>query len=187
MKKATFYGGPYDGIMLDHNDMNLYTRHWAIGVRTFLAMPPRTKWDDVRRGDLDKDGPFDEDCPIYELLHTPHGIECRYDDGGSFDEACREYGEERQVGPQVKFTGQYFKCYRDDSGVISIPDRHFAVIDEKDRQWVCVPVSKTEGEGGVAEMLSRMGGGPSSKPLRMVILHCEEKTELAAKLADQID
>jgi hypothetical protein len=187
--QAMLHGGPYDGITLDHNDINLYTRFLPVGIRKFVLMPPLKDWDAVRRGDKDKDGQFDDACPIYELVRTTQGIEGRYDaDGSIFAEASREYGEGRQAVPQVEFTGQYFKCYRGDLQDVALPKEHFVVTDEKDREWHCFAVSKEEGEtGGFAEMFSRLGGKPSTQPLRLVILLCNDQSELPAKLADQID
>jgi hypothetical protein len=187
--KATFFDGPYDRIVLDHNDINLYTQFLSVGVRKFVFMPPRGQWDAVRRGELEKDGPFNGDCFVYELVPTPNGIEGRYDaDGKVFADASQEYREGRQVVPKIEFTGQYFKCYRGDLRDISLPNNHFTVIDDKNRQWACVPVSREEGESGsLAEPLSLMGGEPLSEPLRMVSLHCQDKAELPVALADHID
>jgi hypothetical protein len=187
--QATFHGGPYDGVVLDHNDINLYTRFLPVGIRKFVLMPPLKDWEAVRRGEKDKDSQFEDACPVYELVRTTHGMEGRFDaDGSIFAEASREYSEGRQPVPQVEFTGQYFKCYRGDLQDVPLPEERFLVTDEKDREWVCFPVSKEEGEtGGFAEMLSRLGGKPSDQPLRLVILHCIDRSELPAKLADQLD
>ena len=187
--QSMLHGGPYDGIVLDHHDINLYTQFMPIGIRKFVLMPPLNEWDAVRRGDKEKSGPFDGACPMYELIRTLQGVEGRFDaDGSIFAAALQEYQEGRQVVPQVEFTGQYFKCYRGDLEGVSMPENKFVVKDEKDREWVCFPVSKEEGEtGGFGEMLSRLGGKPSTQPLRLVILHCNDQSELPAKLADQID
>jgi hypothetical protein len=187
--RARFIGGPYDGIDLDHNDINLYTQFLPIGIRQFVVMPPKSDWDAVRRGELGKEGPFVGDCTTYELVRTSQGIEGRYDaDGSIFAEALREFNEGRQSVPHIEFTGQYFKCYRGDLRDVSLPESHFTVADEKGRKWECMSVSKEEGErGGFGEMLSMMGGEPLSEPLRMVILHCNNKAELPSKLTDQID
>ena len=56
--QAMLHGGPYDGIVLDHNDINLYTRFLPVGIRKFVLMPPLKDWDAVRRGDKEKDGPL---------------------------------------------------------------------------------------------------------------------------------
>src|ERR1700722_19533543 len=96
--KATLRGGPYDGIVLDHNDVNLYTIFHAVGFRKFIFMPPLADWDAVRHGDKGKFGPFDSPCFTYELVHIGHAIlEGRYDsDGTILGEATREYQEGRQ-------------------------------------------------------------------------------------------
>jgi len=187
--KAILHGGPYDGIILDHHDINLYTQFMPIGIRQFVAMPPPKDWDAVRRGDKDKGGPFDEACLGYELIRTPFGVEGRFDsDGSILADALQEFREGKQVVPNADFTGQYFKCYRGDLHDVALPDDHFVVTDEKGREWHCFAVSKEEGEtGGFAEMVSRLGGKPSTQPLRLVILLCNDQSELVAKLADQID
>jgi hypothetical protein len=156
--QATLHGGPYDGIVLDHHDINLYTRFVPVGIHKFVLMPPLNDWDAVRNGDKEKDGQFEETCPIYELVRTAQGMDGRFDvDGRIFSEATRTYGEGLQLVPRAEFTGQYFKCYRGDLENSSLPGRHFVVTDEKDRQWSCFPVSKEEGESvPLGEMLSRL-------------------------------
>jgi hypothetical protein len=126
---------------------------------------------------------------VYEIVHTPGGVEGQFDaDGSVFAAAMKEYREGRQPVPQVEFSGQYYKCYRGDPQDIPRLDGCFNVTDEKDRDWVCVAVSKEQGEEvGFAEMLSRLGGKPSSQPLRLVTLLCESKDDLPRKLSDQID
>lgn len=187
--RARFHGGPYDGIDFDHHDINLYTRLMPVGIRTFVLMPPLNEWDAVRRGEKEKDGQFEDASPIYELVRTTHGIEGHFDaDGSIFGAASKEYSEGHQAVPQVEFTGQYFKCYRGNLDDVSLPLQHFVVMDEKGREWFCFPVSKEEGEsGGFGEMLSRLGGKPSTQPLWQVILHCNDQNELPSRLADQTD
>jgi hypothetical protein len=34
--EAMFHGGPYDGIVLDHNDIKLYTQFLPVGIRKFF-------------------------------------------------------------------------------------------------------------------------------------------------------
>ncbi len=183
---AILFDGPYDGTELDHNDVNLYTQFTPVGSRKFLIMPPRDKWDAVRRGEIPKGGPFDGICPIYELVRTTAGMEGVYDrDGSIFTAALRQ---PIPAAPSFPFTGQYFKCYRGDLRDVSIPDNHFNATDEKEREWVCVPVSRQEGEtGGLGEALSHLGGKPSTDPLKIVILHCDDKADLATRLSDQLD
>jgi hypothetical protein len=41
--KATFSGGPYDGVVLDHNDITLYTRFTPIGIRKFVFLWPQER------------------------------------------------------------------------------------------------------------------------------------------------
>lgn len=187
--KAILQGGPYDGTALDDNDVNLYTRFIPVGIRQFIMMPPIESWEAVRRGDVDKAGPFDGDSPIYELIRTRNGMEGRYDSVGStFAAALQQQKAGRQPIPEVEFTGQYFKCYRGDLRDITLPRDYFMITDEKDRKWSCVAVSQAEGESGdLGEMLPLMGGEPLSEPLQIVTLHCDYKDELPAKLADQTD
>ena len=186
---AILIGGLYDGITLDHNDVKLYARFCPVGVRKFIALPPRPNWGPVRRGDLGKDGPFTDERSVYELVRIPVGTEGQYDaDGSILATATEELAEDREVVPEVEFTGQYFKCYRGDLRDVSLPANHFAVTDERNRDWVRIAVSGEAGDGdGFAEMVSYMGGEPLSEPLRMTKLHCMDKSELPAKLADQID
>jgi len=184
--EALLNDGPYDGTDLDHNDVNLYTQFVPIGGRKFLIMPPRDKWDAVRHGDLPKGGPFDGVCPIYELVRTTAGMMGMYDpDGSIFTAASRQPIPSARTYP---FAGQYFKCYRGDLRDVSISENHFNVTDEKDREWVCIPVSREEGEtGGLGEALLHLGAEPWSEPLKIVIVHCDDKADLATKLSDQLD
>ena len=146
MMQATLTGGPYDGTILDHNDIHLYARIYPAGNRKFILLPPRKDWDAVRRDQVDKDGPFDGQQAVYELVKTQRGFEGQHDtDGSTFAEALREG---RQPVPQVEFTGQWFKCYRGDLSGVAIPAGDFSVTDEKDREWTCVAVSREEGEHG---------------------------------------
>jgi hypothetical protein len=187
--QAVLHGGPYDGICLDHNDVTLYTRFHPVGMRKFILMPPIAVWEEVRRGDRDKNGPFEGECALYELVRTPEGMAGRYDsDGGTLALALKESREGRQPVPQVEFKGQCFKCYRGDMRDVELPPNNFPVVDEKERQWTCVVVSKEEGEsGGFGEMLSYLGGEPLDEPLRVAIHYCADKAELRFKLSDEID
>lgn len=186
---AVLYGGPYDGTAVDQNDINLYTKYVPVGIRKFVVMPPIDDWDAVRRGDLNRNGPFEGQSSIYELIRTPDGIEGRHDLGGHvFDAAMREQTQGQQPTAKVEFTGQYFKCYRGDLRDVSFRDDCFGVRDEKGREWECIALSREEAESeDIAEMLPHLGGEPLSEPLRIVTLHCEEGGELPAKLADVID
>ncbi len=189
--KAILDGGPYDGVELDHNDINLYTGFNPIGSRQFLTMPPLKHWDAVRRGEKDKGGPFDDSCPVYELVDTDQGVRGRYDASAKiFVDAIREYQEGRQPIPEVEFTGHYFECYRGDMRDVRLPENYFTVTDEKDRRWVCVPVSREYVDSGVGfkAMMSMMGKGePLTEPLRSATVLCDDAVELPAKLADFID
>jgi hypothetical protein len=187
---AMLHGGPFDGTVLDHNDVNLYTLFHPVGIRKFIIMPPLADWDAVRRGEIDKTGPFTGQRSTYELIHTEDGVEGHFDpDGATMAEAMKEYSEGHQVVPDIPFTGQYYKCYRGDTK--DLPQRtaeHFVVLDEKDREWLCIAVSKEEGESeSFAEILAKMGGEPSSQPFRFVSVHCDGLSQLPAKLSDEID
>ena len=179
MMQVTLNGGPYDGIVLDHNDIRLYARIQPVGPRNFILLPPRKDWDAVRREEVDKNGPFDGQRAIYEYVKTQHGFKGQHDtDGSTFAEALREYSDGRQPVPQAEFTGQFFKCYRGDLSDVELPAGDFTVTDGKDRQWTCVAVSREEGESsGFEGMASRL----------VALLHCNDKTELSAKLTDEID
>jgi hypothetical protein len=90
--------------------------------------------------------------------------------------------------PRSSSQDSNYKCYRGDLRDVSLPANHFAVTDERNREWVRIAVSGEASDGdGFAEMVPYVGGEPLSEPLRMTKLHCIDKSELPAKLADQID
>jgi len=127
---AKFKGGPYDGIELDHNDINLYTAFTLIGIRKFLLMPPFDKWDAVRRGEIDKNADFGKRL-VYELVRTPLVSVATFDpDGNVFANAVRDQAEGR--GPAFiprPFTGAYYECVRGDWALTQAG--RFSVTDEK--------------------------------------------------------
>jgi len=179
--KAILNDGPYDGTELDHNDINLYTTFWPVGVRQFIIMPPPSDWDAVRQDQKDKSGPFEGSRPIYELIRTGGTIEGRFDcDGNVFSSAIQEHQEGRQKVPVIEFSGQYFGCWL--GKLRSFPDDYFMVTDEKDREWLCIWLSKEEGEaGGPRIALSRFEHGG-----KFVVLLCDHEDELRGRLSDQL-
>jgi hypothetical protein len=76
---AEFYRGPHDGLVLEIDDIQRYCHLVKMRSedqdRLFAMMPALREWDRILRGDLEKDGPFDQLYP-YELE--------RRDDGAAF-------------------------------------------------------------------------------------------------------
>lgn len=69
MPAAEFLRGPHDGLMLDVDDLTRYChlmRTRGEDQRYFAMMPTLVEWNQIMRGRLDKDGPFDSLYP-YEL------------------------------------------------------------------------------------------------------------------------
>ena len=69
MPAAEFLRGPHDGLMLDVDDLTRFChlmRIWGEDQRYFAMMPTLVEWNQIMRGQLDKDGPFDSLYP-YEL------------------------------------------------------------------------------------------------------------------------
>lgn len=57
---APFMGGPFDGLELDHNQINAHCEMVPIpteaGVRLFVLMPPLSDWDRLVAGVVSKEG-----------------------------------------------------------------------------------------------------------------------------------
>lgn len=186
---ARLKGGPYDGIELDHNDINLYTAFTPIGRRQFLLMPPFDKWNAVRRGEIEKDADFGMRL-VYELVRTPPVSVATFDpDGKVFADAVRDQAEGR--GPAFvppPFTGVYYQCVRGDWALTQAG--RFSVTDEKGRKWACLQVSKEEGEqflGGYSELSQAHDASESTERLQVSTLWVNSADELPVKLADIID
>ena len=174
---AICIGGPYDGVKLDHNDINLYTHFHLVGIRKFIFMPARSEWDSVRRGEKDKNEAFDGNGSIYELVRTTAGVELRYDDDGSvLRSATQEFQDGRQPIPVDLTKWEFYRCFRGEQ-VSPFPETAFSVTDEKDRQWKCIAVTK--------EAHEQLGGPMFTR--QMVSLSVRNKVELAAKLSDDLD
>ncbi len=49
---AKFYGGPYDGLSLDHNQISRYSMDVLVRTQRlqFLVMPPLPQWEEVVSG-----------------------------------------------------------------------------------------------------------------------------------------
>ena len=197
---AKFIGGPYDGIALDHNDINLYCTFSRIGGCTFIEMPPFENWEAVRRGDVDKNTPFPKVCLFYQLVRNETGMEARFDENAeALLTAMREQEQagSRAVPPSVEFRGTYYRCLRGDVDNLGVtaPDS-FSVRDEKGRNWVCHPVAK-EGAAspslfaGIADVLEAQGRshelGLASRGTKVEVLLCDSRDELRRKLADILD
>jgi hypothetical protein len=78
---AEFIQGPYDGLILDVEQVESYVGDDAMQEtfdnRLFLLMPPPLDWDRVVEGKADRDGPFDLAYP-YEVSVRPGGLQLVY-------------------------------------------------------------------------------------------------------------
>jgi hypothetical protein len=87
---AIFVGGPYDGMALDHRQINAFAMVVPVfrgpQSRQFLMMPPRGEWDRLVRGEIAKDQAVG-DRYIYERVFVPGGDEYREVSGNVFNEA----------------------------------------------------------------------------------------------------
>lgn len=194
---ARFVGGPYDGVELDHNDINLYCQVSPIGLRKFVLMPPLADWEAVKKGDKTKDDQFDMHLS-YELVRTSTGMTANFDDKAErFLQALEEQRQGTQAAPDVPFTGACYKCMRGDVDYLALEQvGFFPITDQKGREWVCHAVSRDEGENAnISEQMYPVveaqgkahEQGFSRTGTKAPILHCESKEELPARLADILD
>lgn len=97
--KAEFFGGPYDGKVLDHNEVNQFTEFARCrldgGIVHFVLMPPLELWDQIRRGEMPKNSTGDGGKPYpYELCREPSGPKFRDAvQNGRFEEAMKNGSE----------------------------------------------------------------------------------------------
>lgn len=188
--KALFERGPYDGVELDHNDINLYTTFYPIGHRQFVLMPPLDQWDAIRRGDKSKHDQFEKLFP-YELIRSPESIRAVFDDNGGLDRALIDERDGRAT-PQIPTvpTGKYYLCIQG-TWCRAAADQ-FTVTDEKGRIWTCQEISRVEAERAdvfhnVSELAREHAISKTSESLSWGIEHCEAPFQLAARLANIID
>src|SRR6185312_11208615 len=73
--KARFVGGAYDGLELDHDEVNRYGDPWWVPGepgRLYVFMPPPDQWDGILAGTI---SPAREELPngrhAYERVVTP--------------------------------------------------------------------------------------------------------------------
>jgi hypothetical protein len=91
--KAEFIQGPYDGLILDVEQVERFVGDDAMREsfdnRLFLLMPPPLDWDRVVEGKADKDGPLDLAYP-YEVSLRPGGLKLVYYGIARFREVMEE-------------------------------------------------------------------------------------------------
>jgi hypothetical protein len=81
MRKSRFFGGAYDGLELDHEQINAYCEIWSQPVegderRKFVLVPPPDKWDDLVAGRIGKDKKAEWGTTwMYEMKRTQSGVE----------------------------------------------------------------------------------------------------------------
>lgn len=83
--------------------------------------------------------------------------------------------------PQVEFTGQYFQCCR---GVDNLPSDYFDVVDEKDRVWQCVAITRQEGEGSGRRLPATC---TSAGKVNISVPWVSDQSDLRMKLSDYRD
>ena len=176
---APCIGGPYDGMKLDHNDLNLYATFQPVGIRRFFIMPDGGEWDAVRLGEKNPktDDVFHGQGSIYELVRTSSGAELRYDpDESAFRAARLEFADSRQPVAVDTTKWEYYQCHRGEERA-PFPEGYFTVTDEKDREWRCYAVTQEQQEAF---------GGPMYAS-QMMSLSVRNKAELVAALSDALD
>jgi hypothetical protein len=177
---AVVVGGPYDGITVDHNDINLYCSVHGIGFRNFIFFPPRDQWEAVKREEVSK-GEL-RSLLAYELVRLPTGIELHFDGEGQRMNEARSQEANGIHPPIPQFSGMYFQCVPDTEAnleaMISVnPTR---TVDDKGRPWLCIPLSQEAGETSPSPSSVFQFG-------RIAIQHCNDPSELPAKLANILD
>ncbi len=92
--KAKFFGGQYDGLQLDHHEINAHCKLASIptnrGLIQFLLMPPLNEWEGIVSGSRSRKSDDGHLYP-YERVMTESGVE--YHDAstnGRFQQAVDE-------------------------------------------------------------------------------------------------
>jgi hypothetical protein len=92
--KAKFFGGQYDGLQLDHNEINAHCKFTSIptskGLMQFLLMPPLTEWEGIVSRSPSRKSDAGNVYP-YERVMTESGVE--YHDAstnGRFQQAVND-------------------------------------------------------------------------------------------------
>jgi hypothetical protein len=74
MPQAEFIRGPYDGLLIDADQVERSIGDDALQEssdnRLFLLMPPLLDWDRIIEGKADRDGPFDQSYPYEVSIQT---------------------------------------------------------------------------------------------------------------------
>ena len=93
--KAEFYRGPYDGLVLNVEQVKKYCNMVDVKrgdeERVFAMMPPLMDWERVICGQLDKNGPFAKLYP-YELRLRDAGAAFLFCGADEFEEAMEDKG-----------------------------------------------------------------------------------------------
>ena len=93
--QAEFIQGPYDGLILDVEQVESFVGDDAMREsfdnRLFLLMPGPLDWGRVEKGKADKDGPFDLAYP-YEVCLGSGGLKLVYWGTARFLEVMEDRG-----------------------------------------------------------------------------------------------
>lgn len=177
---VTLTGGPYDGTVIDHNGMNLYARFVTAGMRKFLLMPARDRWDLVREsGDKSQGG----EGVFYELIGSPIR-EARYDHNAEqFAAAQRDVQEGRIEMPPAPDWSKYLHFIYLRGEMIQPMAGWSTLTDEKGRRWTFSQqphekINERVDTPEVDDPTGRCQGG---------FMTTKSMEEFAEKLADLID
>lgn len=134
---ATLIGGPYDGEVIDHNDLNLYCEPQFMNHRTFIFLPDPEHWLPLKRDEIDKTQIDRSHC--YEMFRENDVVRFEFDhECERFEQAIRLEREGNPNVAPIPYTGKNYFCVRDrcNSDIAGVQGG-FVVVDEKDRRWVC--------------------------------------------------
>jgi hypothetical protein len=91
--EAPFVGGPFDGMKLNTDQVNMYCNITPVstrrGVRLFVLLPPPEAWERLVNGQITKEGPFDV-LHCYERMFVSRGVEFHYCTGDTISQALSE-------------------------------------------------------------------------------------------------
>lgn len=185
--RAKCQGGPYDGLELDHNDINLYLSLRPCGRRTFLFFPPPDQWEAVKHGELSRDGPFNGDCPVYELVRLGDGnAVCIFDpDGSRLWEAGEQLARTPAEPVRVPDGYQIVNCWLGKFQGMTLPEPLVVIVDEKDRTWACCSEEHFSKE--TEQLLKKVAGDKMDERERFSARACRTREELIHSLSDVLD
>jgi hypothetical protein len=93
LARAEFIHGPYDGLVIDVEQVDRFVRDDAVQEsydnRLFLLMPPPLDWQRIVEGRAHRDGPFDQSYP-YEVSVRPGGLKLVYCSISQYREVMKE-------------------------------------------------------------------------------------------------